>query len=91
MPQKQGTMMTVQAAGQKGGKTTAQKHKNDDFYQQIGKKGGEARARDLGHEGYQELGHRGGRATAASHDRSFYQKIGQKGGKSQGRGKNDEF
>lgn len=48
--------------------------------QEAGRKGGEARARELGHEGYQELGRKGGEATAERRGPGFYHTIGQKGG-----------
>ena len=31
-----------------------------EFYEELGHKGGETRAKELGHEGYEELGHKGG-------------------------------
>jgi general stress protein YciG len=51
--------MTVQEAGRRGGKTTAERHGHE-FYEKIGKKGGEARKQALGPEGYEELGRKGG-------------------------------
>ena len=48
--------------------------------QEAGRRGGEARARELGHEGYQELGRKGGEATAERRGPGFYHEIGQKGG-----------
>ena len=57
MPDKE---MSVQEAGRKGGKTTAERH-GPEFYERIGKKGGEARKQALGPSGYEELGRQGGR------------------------------
>lgn len=51
--------MTVQEAGQKGGKTTLQRH-GPSFYENIGKRGGDATSKKYGHEFYEEIGHKGG-------------------------------
>ncbi len=51
--------MTVQEAGRKGGRTTAERHGHE-FYEKIGKKGGEARKQSLGPHGYEALGRKGG-------------------------------
>lgn len=57
----QGSKMTVDEAGRKGGQTVKQKY-GAGFYSQIGQKGGEARKEDLGPTGYSELGRKGGEA-----------------------------
>ena len=51
--------MTVQEAGRRGGRSTAERHGHE-FYEKIGKKGGEARKRALGPTGYEALGRQGG-------------------------------
>jgi uncharacterized protein len=71
--------MTVQEAGRKGGKTTARTHGRD-FYQSIGRKGGQSRADDADVQSG-SLGRKGGQATAKKHGRGFYEEIGRKGGK----------
>ena len=38
--------------------------KKHEAYVELGKKGGEARAQELGHEGYVEMGKKGGQARA---------------------------
>src|SRR5690349_5943738 len=51
-----------------------------EFYQSIGRKGGQRVSEEYGPEFYRDIGHRGGEATASSHGHEFYQDIGRKGG-----------
>ncbi len=79
--------MTVEEAGRKGGVTTRKTHGRE-FYQEIGKKGGEERAREIREEGISpetreklsKAGRKGGEATRETRGREFYQEIGRKGG-----------
>jgi uncharacterized protein len=82
--------MTVSEAGRKGGKKTAETH-GQAFYQSIGKKGGESRKRELGHNGYVDLGRKGGERTAQTHGKDFYQEIGHKGGETVSRERGAEY
>lgn len=75
-----GATMTLQEAGQRGGKTTAQRHGHE-FYQTIGHKGGVATAKKHGSEFYREIGHRGGVAVSEEYGPEFYRTIGRRGGK----------
>jgi len=51
-----------------------------EFYQQIGKKGGQARKQELGAEGYARLGKKGGEARKGQLGPDGYARLGQKGG-----------
>jgi general stress protein YciG len=51
--------MTVEEAGRKGGRATAETH-GKEFYSTIGKKGGEKVAEEKGPEFYSAIGHKGG-------------------------------
>lgn len=59
--------MTVREAGKMGGEKTAETHGHE-FYEEIGKKGGE-----IG-------GPKGGETTAERYGHEFYEEIGHKGG-----------
>ncbi|MFA7253607.1 MAG: KGG domain-containing protein [Patescibacteria group bacterium] len=64
--QKKGDL-TVREAGRKGGDETSRTHGHE-FYEEIGRKGGEAG------------GHKGGEATKEKYGHEFYEEIGHKGG-----------
>lgn len=72
--------MTVEEAGRKGGEKTAET-RGHEFYQAIGKKGGEAVSRDRQH--MSEIGRKGGEAV--SRNRAHMAQIGQKGGEARSR------
>lgn len=72
--------MTVEEAGRKGGEKTAET-RGPEFYQAIGKKGGEAVSRDRQH--MSEIGRKGGEAV--SRNRAHMAHIGQKGGEARSR------
>jgi len=59
--------MSVSEAGKRGGEKTAETHGHE-FYEEIGRKGGE-----IG-------GQKGGEATKRTHGHEFYEEIGHKGG-----------
>lgn len=54
--------------------------KGDMSVSEAGRKGGETRARELGHEGYEELGRKGGEARAKELGHEGYEELGHKGG-----------
>jgi hypothetical protein len=72
--------MTVEEAGRRGGERTAQT-RGHEFYQSIGKKGGEVVSRDKQHMA--SIGRKGGEAV--SRDRAHMALIGQKGGEARSR------
>lgn len=72
--------MTVEEAGRKGGEKTAET-RGHEFYQAIGKKGGEAVSRDRQHMA--AIGRKGGEAV--SRNRAHMAQIGQKGGEARSR------
>ncbi len=75
-----GGKMTVEEAGRKGGEKTAET-RGHEFYQAIGKKGGEAVSRDRQHMA--AIGRKGGEAV--SRNRAHMAQIGQKGGEARSR------
>ena len=50
------------------------------FYEEIGRKGGEAVKAERGHAFYEEIGKKGGEAVKAARGAAFYEEIGKKGG-----------
>ena len=50
------------------------------FYEEIGKKGGEAVKAERGHAFYEEIGKKGGESVKASRGAGFYEEIGKRGG-----------
>jgi general stress protein YciG len=72
--------MTVEEAGRLGGERTAQT-RGHEFYQSIGRKGGEVVSRDRQH--MSSIGRKGGEAV--SRDRAHMALIGQKGGEARSR------
>ncbi len=72
--------MTVEEAGRRGGERTAQT-RGHEFYQSIGRKGGEVVSRDKQHMA--SIGRKGGEAV--SRDRAHMASIGQKGGEARSR------
>lgn len=69
--------MTVAEAGRKGGLKVRDTH-GLDFYQRIGKKGGD-KVKALHPDHYQRIGQMGGRACATKGS-AYYSEIGTKGG-----------
>ena len=61
-----------------------------DFYEEIGRKGGEATAENHDRDFYEKIGKKGGEATAENHDSDFYEEIGQKGGEARARQNDDD-
>ncbi len=84
--------MTVEEAGRRGGEATKETHGRE-FYEEIGKKGGEERAREIREEGISpetheklsEAGRKGGETTKVTRGRGFYEEIGKKGGEERAR------
>jgi general stress protein YciG len=72
--------MTVEEAGRRGGERTAQT-RGHEFYQSIGRKGGEVVSKDKQHMA--AIGRKGGEAV--SRDRAHMALIGQKGGEARSR------
>ncbi|MFZ9519838.1 MAG: hypothetical protein ACO3A4_05115 [Silvanigrellaceae bacterium] len=72
--------MTVEEAGRLGGERTAQT-RGHEFYQSIGRKGGEVVSKDRQH--MSSIGRKGGEAV--SRDRAHMALIGQKGGEARSR------
>ncbi len=54
--------------------------KGDMSVRDAGKKGGETRKQQLGHEGYEEIGHKGGEARKRELGHEGYEELGHKGG-----------
>lgn len=74
-PKRPAGKMTVEEAGRRGGVRTAQT-RGHEFYQSIGRKGGEVVSKDRQH--MSSIGRKGGEAV--SRDRAHMAQIGQKGG-----------
>lgn len=55
--------------------------RDEDFYQTIGKEGGEKTAETHDKTFYHDIGKKSGGATSDSHGKEFYEEIGKKGGK----------
>lgn len=72
--------MTVEEAGRRGGERTAET-RGHEFYQSIGRKGGEVVSKDKQH--MSAIGRKGGEAV--SRDRAHMASIGQKGGEARSR------
>jgi len=68
--------LTSRRAGRKG---IAAKH-GPDFYREIGRRGGQARKKQLGAAGYADLGRKGGEARKGQLGSEGDAKIGRKGG-----------
>src|SRR6266566_709318 len=79
--------MTVSEAGRKGGERVRDE-RGVEFYQEIGRKGGELGGRkggeavkaERGHEFYEQIGKKGGESVRAARGPEFYSQIGHKGG-----------
>ena len=69
--------LTSRRAGRKG---IAAKH-GPDFYREIGRRGGQARKRQLGAAGYADLGRKGGEARKGQLGSEGYAQLGRKGGR----------
>ncbi len=79
--------MTVQEAGRLGGRKVRDE-RGSEFYQEIGRKGGEAR-KQQGVD-YHELGRMGGQKVKEERGAEFFSDIGRKGGEARhgtGRGR----
>ena len=69
--------LTSRRAGRKG---IAAKH-GPDFYREIGRRGGQARKKQLGAAGYADLGRKGGEARKGQLGSEGYAQLGRKGGR----------
>jgi general stress protein YciG len=73
--------MTVEEAGRRGGKATAERH-GPEFYEEIGRKGGEAVSRNREHMA--EIGRKGGEARSG-HPGETAEHSGRRSKRSRGR------
>lgn len=67
------------------------RERGDNFYEEIGRKGGETVAREYGPQFYSEIGRKGGETVAREYGPEFYSEIGRKGGRTVARERGPEF
>lgn len=72
--------MTVAEAGQKGGRTVAEKY-GEAFFKEIGKKGGDALVEKRGPTYYSKIGKKGGQVRAEELGSDGYSEMGRRGGR----------
>lgn len=53
--------MTITQAARKGGMAMAREHRDDNYYEKIGQKGGEKTRDEYGSRFYAEIGRKGGK------------------------------